>query len=192
MTSTASILSAGEILKQDPTGRVRTPLGKRQEILAAFGGAGMSAARFAAMSGTNYSTFCSWVQGRNQKLERNPALLGASANPQVQWIEAEIAPGTRRPTSSSGNGMEVELLGGGARMRIWDERDAGEHISQILVRIDAASTAAFDDGVDHGAALSGFNIPKITTSSSCRWPWAESHFPPRYCRFRFVHCRHIW
>jgi len=49
MTSTASLLSAGEILKQDSLGRVRTPLGKRQEILAAFDGSGMSAARFAAM-----------------------------------------------------------------------------------------------------------------------------------------------
>jgi len=33
MTSTASLLSAGEILKQDSLGRVRTPLGKRQELL---------------------------------------------------------------------------------------------------------------------------------------------------------------
>ena len=40
MTSTASIVSAGEILKQDSLGRVRTPLAKRQEILAAFDGSG--------------------------------------------------------------------------------------------------------------------------------------------------------
>jgi DNA-binding transcriptional regulator YiaG len=65
MTSTASLLSAGEILKQDNLGRVLTPLAKRQEILAAFDGSGMSAARFAAMVGINYSTFCSWVQERN-------------------------------------------------------------------------------------------------------------------------------
>jgi hypothetical protein len=36
MTSTATLLSAGEILKQDNLGRVLTPLAKRQEILAAF------------------------------------------------------------------------------------------------------------------------------------------------------------
>jgi hypothetical protein len=69
MTSTASLLSAGEILKQDRLGRVRTPLANRQEILAAFDGAGMSAARFAAMVGMNYSTFCSWVQERNHQRE---------------------------------------------------------------------------------------------------------------------------
>ena len=78
MTSTASLLSAGEILKQDSLGRVRTPLGKRQEILAAFDGAGMSAARFAAMVGINYSTFCSWVQERNQKQGQDSALTGGA------------------------------------------------------------------------------------------------------------------
>ena len=67
MTTTASLLSAGEILKQDSLGRVRTPLTKKQEVLAAFDGSGMSAARFAAMAGINYSTFSSWVKERNQR-----------------------------------------------------------------------------------------------------------------------------
>jgi DNA-binding transcriptional regulator YiaG len=79
MTSTASFLSVGEILKQDSLGRVRTPLGKRQEILAAFDGSGMSAARFAAMVGINFSTFCSWVQERNQKQGKDSVLTGAAA-----------------------------------------------------------------------------------------------------------------
>jgi len=122
MTSTASLLSAGEILKQDSLGRVRTPLGKRQEILAAFDGSGMSAARFAAMVGLNYSTFCSWVHERNQKQRKDSALMGAAAKPQVQWIEAEIACGAK--PRCAGDGMELELLGGGARLRIRDERDA--------------------------------------------------------------------
>jgi DNA-binding transcriptional regulator YiaG len=77
MISTASLLSAGEILKQDSLGRVRTPLGKRLEILAAFDGAGMSAARFAAMVRINYSTICSWVQERKQKQGKDSALTGA-------------------------------------------------------------------------------------------------------------------
>ena len=97
MTSPASLLSAGEILKQDSLGRVRTPLGKRQEILAAFDGAGMSAARFAAMVGINYSTFCSWVQEHNQKQGMDSALMGARAKLEVQWIEAEIACGATLP-----------------------------------------------------------------------------------------------
>jgi hypothetical protein len=36
MTSRASLLSAREFLKQGSLGRVRTPFGKRQEILPAF------------------------------------------------------------------------------------------------------------------------------------------------------------
>ncbi len=31
--------------------------------------------------------------------------------------------------------------------------DAGEHVSQILVRIDASSPATFDDGSQRGRAL---------------------------------------
>jgi hypothetical protein len=41
MTSTAWLLSAGEILKQDNVGRVLTPLAKRQEILAPSDGSGI-------------------------------------------------------------------------------------------------------------------------------------------------------
>lgn len=93
MTSTASFLSAGEILNQDSLGRARRPLAKWQEILAAFDGSGMSAARFAAMVGMNYSTFCSWLQERNQKQGKDAALTGEAPKPQVKWIEAEIACG---------------------------------------------------------------------------------------------------
>ena len=130
MTSTASLLSAGEILKQDSLGRVRTPLAKRQEVLAAFDGSGMSAARFAAMVATNYSTFCSWVQERNKKQGKASFLTGASVKPDVQWIEAEIACGAK--PHCAGEGMELELLGGGARLRVWDERDA--ELAAVMLR----------------------------------------------------------
>ena len=109
---------------------MRTPLGKRQEILAAFDGAGMSAARFAAMVGINYSTFCSWVQERNQKQGQDSALPGAVVNPEVQWIEAEIACGAKQ--RCAWDGMELELLGGGARLRIRDERDA--ELAAVVLR----------------------------------------------------------
>ena len=130
MTSTASLLSAGEVLKQDSLGRVRTPLGKLQEILAAFDGAGMSAARFSAMVGINYSTFCSWVQERNQKQGQDSALTGGAVKPEVHWIEAEIACGAKQ--HCAGDGMELELLGGGARLRIRDERDA--ELAAVVLR----------------------------------------------------------
>ena len=62
---------------------MRTPLAKRQEILAAFDGSGVSAARFAAMAGINYSTFSSWVQERNQKQGKGSALTGAASKPEA-------------------------------------------------------------------------------------------------------------
>lgn len=130
MTSTASLLSAGEILKQDNLGRVLTPLAKRQEILAAFDGSGMSAARFAAMVGINYSTFCSWVQERNKKQGKDSLLTEAAAKPQVQWIEADMACGSK--PRCAGDGMEIELLGGGARLRVRDERDA--ELAAVVLR----------------------------------------------------------
>ena len=130
MTSTATLLSAGEILKQDSLGRVRTPLAKRQEVLAAFDGSGMSAARFAAMAGINYSTFSSWVQERNQKQGKESSLTGAAAKPEVQWIETEIS--CRAEQRSAGAGMEIELLGSGARLRIRDERDA--ELAAVVLR----------------------------------------------------------
>ncbi len=49
--------------------------------------------------------------------------------PDVQWIESEIACGAKHP--SAGDGMELELLGGGARLRIRDERDA-ELVAVVL------------------------------------------------------------
>jgi hypothetical protein len=49
MTSTASLLHAREILKQDSLVPVHTPFTKRQKKLAAFDGSCMSAARYATM-----------------------------------------------------------------------------------------------------------------------------------------------
>ena len=82
------------------------------------------------MVGMNYSTFCSWVQERNQKQGKDSVLTGAAAKPQVQWIEAEIACGAK--PSYSGDGMELELLGDGARLRIRDERDA--RLAVVMLR----------------------------------------------------------
>ena len=113
MTSTASLLSAGEILKQDSLGRVRTPLGKRQEILAAFDGAGMSEARFSTMVGINYSTFCSWVQERNKKQGKDSLLTEAAAKPQVQWIEAKWLAGRSHAVVATGWKSNSSAVGRG-------------------------------------------------------------------------------
>ena len=46
----------------------------------------------------------------------------AAAKPHVQWIEAKIA--CEAKPCCAGEGMELKLLGSGARLRIQDERDA--------------------------------------------------------------------
>jgi hypothetical protein len=48
----------------------------------------------------------------------------------VQWIEAEMACGSK--PSYAGDGMEIELLGGGARLRVRDERDA--ELAAVVLR----------------------------------------------------------
>jgi hypothetical protein len=58
-------------------------------------------------------------------------LSGASAKPEVQWIEAEIACGAKQHGTGAG-GMEIELLGGGARLIIRDERDA--ELAAVVLR----------------------------------------------------------
>lgn len=50
------------VLKTDGRGRVRTPLAQREALVAEFERSGVSAARFAAMAGIKYQTFCHWVQ----------------------------------------------------------------------------------------------------------------------------------
>jgi hypothetical protein len=57
-------------------------------------------------------------------------LTGAAAKAQVKWIEAEIACGAK--PSGAGEGMEIELLGGGARLRVRDERDA--ELAAVVLR----------------------------------------------------------
>jgi hypothetical protein len=90
---------------------VLTPHAKRQEILTAYDGSGVSAARFAAMAGINYSTFSSWVQERNQKLGKEFALTGAAAK--------------------SGGAMDRDgdFLQVGAALR-WRDRKTGDPINR--------------------------------------------------------------
>jgi transposase-like protein len=61
-TDTTSI-----ILKTDSRGRVRTPLQRREELVAEFERSGLPATRFAALVGVRYQTFATWVQKRRKR-----------------------------------------------------------------------------------------------------------------------------
>ena len=87
MTSTQK---GSEILKTDKRGRMRMPPEKRQELLEEFDKSGLSAPKFAVLSGLKYQTFAGWlIQRRKQRDEMAPAVQ-PSKQPTVQWLETVI------------------------------------------------------------------------------------------------------
>ncbi len=50
------------ILKTDSLGRVRTPVARKEALLAEYERSGLPASKFARMAGVNYQTFATWVQ----------------------------------------------------------------------------------------------------------------------------------
>ena len=64
MTSTES---GAQIQKTDTKGRVRTTHERRAELLAEYDKSGLSAMRFAQVTGLNYQTFIGWVQDRRKR-----------------------------------------------------------------------------------------------------------------------------
>ena len=85
MTSTKD----GAILKTDTKGRIRTPLARPEQLLDEFERSGLSAAKFAALTGLKYQTFAGWVQRRGE--QRGPAAtVVATAPAQFRWLEAVV------------------------------------------------------------------------------------------------------
>lgn len=85
-------------------GRVRTPAGKREEILDEFGRSGLSGVRFAELAGIKYSTLASWL--------RRGRLATAKPVKEVRFLEAMVEKASANP-----GGLEVELPGD-VRLRI--------------------------------------------------------------------------
>ena len=79
--------STSLVLKQDGLGRVRTPVVRREELLAEFARSGLSAARFAALAGVHYQTFISWV--RKQRLSQDAT---SSLEAPVRFMEVTPTP----------------------------------------------------------------------------------------------------
>jgi transposase-like protein len=112
MTSTKS---HAEILKQDERGRVRVGKERREALVEEFERSGLSAAKFARLSGVKYSTFASWVARR-----RNAQATATS--PSGESEGAEEAKERPRPIRlfeavsennvALGGGLIVELPGG--------------------------------------------------------------------------------
>ena len=79
------------ILKTDTRNRIVTPLARRESLLDEFERSGLSAARFAALTGLKYPTFASWVQQRRRQRDPDAPSPGASdATASVRWLEAVV------------------------------------------------------------------------------------------------------
>jgi hypothetical protein len=116
---------AGELLRQDTKGRVRTGRERREALLAEFDRSGVSGARFARMVGIKYATFANWLHVRRHAGSA-PARRGPGA---VTWVEA--AP----PATAA---LRVELPGG-AWMEIGSREQA--RVAAVLLGELAGSGA---------------------------------------------------
>ena len=100
MTSTQK---GSEILKTDKRGRVKTTPARRQELLEEFDKSGLSAPKFAALTGLKYQTFAGWlIQRRKQRDEMAPAVPPAK-QPTVQWLETVIEKAQAAPPLAGSN-----------------------------------------------------------------------------------------
>lgn len=109
--------SGSEILKTDDRGRVRTAPERRRQLLEEFDRSGLSAPKFAAVTGLKYQTLAGWLHRRKrEQAGKVPVAAGPPTQPVVQWFETvvEQAQGSRAAVSSpliirlpSGAALEV-------------------------------------------------------------------------------------
>lgn len=119
MTSTQK---GSEILKTDKRGRVRMTPEKRQELLEEFDKSGLSAPKYAALTGLKYQTFAGWlIQRRKQRDEMAPTVQPAK-EPTVQWLETVIEKAQATQAVPSSN--LIVRLPSGAMIEIADAAHA--------------------------------------------------------------------
>src|SRR5207249_1176328 len=94
---------AGEaILKTDVLGRVKTPAGRREQLLDEFERSGLSGAKYAELVGVKYQTFATWAQKRRRArgtYEKLPAKPRPRSEP-VRWLEAVVQEAQRSDAGS--------------------------------------------------------------------------------------------
>jgi hypothetical protein len=106
------------ILKTDSRGRVRTPVGRREELLDEFERSGLSATKFAALVGVRYQTFATWVQQR--KGERKKGAGRPRGSKAVCLVEAVV---DASAGEAAGGALRL-LLPGGATMEVRNKTQA--------------------------------------------------------------------
>jgi hypothetical protein len=122
--------SEAMILKTDTRGRVRATVARREQLLDEFAQSGLTAVKFAELTGIKYQTFATWVQKRRRKQGGYPAGNVPALRDQVRWLEAMVEPAQ----SSGGSGQPhlVLHLPGGARLELSDVKQV--EITVALLR----------------------------------------------------------
>jgi hypothetical protein len=122
------------IIKTDEVGRRQTPAARRERLLDEFDRSGLSAARFAAVTGLKYSTFAAWVHRRRKPPTSAVKVPAKSADP-VRWLEAVVA--TAQTAGERISAVVVLQLPDGVRLEVADERQVA--LAAMLVRALAKS-----------------------------------------------------
>jgi len=107
-----------EVLKVDVAGRVITPKEKRDELVEAYRGSGMTGKQFAGYAGVKYVTLMSWV-GKASKVRSQAGCVGRES---IRWVEASV--------EGPGESLWV-VIGGTVKMEVSNSKQAGL-VAEIL------------------------------------------------------------
>ena|SRR5690606_13622664 len=123
--------SGSEILKTDQRGRVRTSPERRKQLLEEFDRSGLSAPKFAALTGLKYQTLAGWLSRRKQQpVSTSSSVSTPARQASVQWFETVVEAGSRAVNSPlvvrlpSGAALEVATAAqaalAGTLVRAWE------------------------------------------------------------------------
>ena len=77
-------------MKTDRRGRVRMTPQRRQELLEEFDKSGLSAPKFATVTGLKYQTLAGWLHQRRKQRDEMAPTVQPAKEPTVQWLETVI------------------------------------------------------------------------------------------------------
>jgi len=115
-----------EVIKTDVLGRMRASVARRESLLNEFEKSGLSAKKFAALSGLKYQTFATWLQKRRR--QGQPALKPSDP---VKWLEAVVE--QAQPPAAHASSAVILRWPGGAQIELTDVKQIP--VAAALVRI---------------------------------------------------------
>jgi hypothetical protein len=105
--------ATGNVIKTDVLGRRRTSAARREHLLQEFDQSGLSAKKFAELSGVKYQTLATWLQKRRK--QGQVPLKGANA---VKWLEAVVQE-AQSPVTRAASSV-ILCLPGGTHVEVGD------------------------------------------------------------------------